>query len=203
MEDNNIDNGNIKAILDQWDAKKITLDELGRSLLQEIRQGGDVAFLGPDEYQAIFDEADIKEVITNSTQGDLLTTRYFGTMNQPLIPLRDRGVFTSCNRVANWEDPRWLSGNRAWMETAERTYTDGYGMPISYAELMNPVTKTKDPNRLNNTVMTVSWKAVMTPLPVDVLIWKEHDEDGNLSAEHHITYVCGIPMHSHTIEYTY
>ena len=195
--ENNIYDGPVADILKSYDDKKIGIEEAGQLLLHEVRNGGDVAYVESEVYQAILAAAGINDVVANQKIGDLLICRYFGTMLRPMVP-RESGTFTSMNRVANWEDPKWLSGEFAWAETAQRTYIDGMGDPIHEEDIQNLSRKQREPLRFRDIRMTAYWEARASSRPVDVLIWKEWNEDyTKLIAIHHTTFVMGVPFHDH------
>lgn len=195
---NDIHEGPVADILKNYDEKKIGLEETGGLLLHEIRNnGGDIAYVEPELYQAVLDAAGIKETVSGQKVGDLLICRYFGTQLQPQIP-RERGEFTSMNRVANWEDPKWLSGEHAWSETGPRIFIDGLGGRITQEDLSNIDMKRREPLRFKDIQMIVQWEAQSTTRPVDVLVWKEWNASyTELLAIHHTTFVLGVPFHDH------
>lgn len=194
---NNINEGPVADILKNYDEKKIGLEETGRLLVHELRQGGDIAYVEADIYQAVLSAAGIDETVISQQTGDVLVLRHFGTPVAPQIP-KENGTFTSMNRVANWEDPKWLSGEHAWAETGPRTYIDGLGDPIHQEDLQDLARKQREPLRFRDIRMTAYWEARASSRLVDVLVWKEWNPDyTELLAVHHTTFVLGIPFHDH------
>lgn len=191
---NNIDTGNIYSLLNMYDSKSISLKDLGIRLSEEIKNNnGDVAYVESEIYHSIL-EANGVDVKGNPNQYalDALVWSHLGTKVEPALP-RERGTFTSFRRSAFWEDPKWLSGKHAWKESAYRRYFEhSTGEEIDDFTVRNKVVKSSDVE------MVVAWERRTTPHPIDVLVWKEYDEDDNLVAINHVLHVNNIPVYSYT-----
>jgi hypothetical protein len=193
---NDIYEGPIFGLLAEYDRKEIGIDCLGEALLEEIRAGGDVAYVEPIIYEAILRANETPRTVENSYIGDALVCSLVGNSAEIRLP-RPRGTFASFNKQSMWEDPKWISGCHAWKESARRRYIDTVTKrEISEDTLEGIRNGSTRGIRFSDIKMVVTWEGRPSARPVDVLVWKQHDDKPELVAIHHVLFVQGEPVYS-------
>lgn len=190
---NNHELGEVAAIHDQWDAGTIDLVIAGQKLLEQaLHNNGDLTLIDTDLATEVLRQAGVQRVPTSPEEADLLITLTFGQRSAIGIPAS--GTFISFQRQAKWQNPKWISGNRAWKETSRRIYNES-GELIDQNRLEEIKENLKKAEKASTLKMEVDWEFIPSPNQVDILRWSSFDNEEGTEVILRTVYIHGIPVH--------
>lgn len=195
---NNYNKGLVSEILDKYE-EGTSLEESARLLLEQaLHNNGDLTFIDVDLATKVLELAGVETAPESSEQADLLMTLTFG--QRAKLGISKSGTFSSFKRVAKWEDPKWISGNRAWKENSRKIYTKE-GELLDDTKLQEIRNGFRESEESSTLVMKVGWDFIPSPNQVDVLRWAEHveavDGEDEYTVYHRTVYIHGIPVHDY------